>query len=214
MVNQNTDPLVGQLGKVKTGTDIIYNKTNDTIAAMNSLFNGNFGTNLIDKLQEIINKFKEFYDLYTEAFSDSFNVTNSRGGGIHFYGAGGYTPVYAKGGIVSHKDSNALDPLARSLGEHHMVPVKEGEIILNKDQQEALLKSLNLVDYSSRTNPTGLVKRPATYRTSSSVAPVFTLNGNLVNVEGSVSNENLKTIQKQIDARMNQMFKVVQKGHI
>ena len=151
--------------------------------------------------------------MYTQAFSEYFNVIGPTGAGMHFYGAGGYIP-YAKGGIVSHKDSNVLDPIARSLGEHHMIHVKDGKIILNKNQQESLLKSLNLVDYSLMTNPTGSVKRPTAYWSSPSTTPVFTLNGNLINVEGSVSDTNLKTIQKQIDARMNQMFKVVQKGHI
>ena len=38
----------------------------------------------------------------------------------------------ARGGIVSPKDSNALDGLARSVGEDHLVPLQEGEAVIPK----------------------------------------------------------------------------------
>lgn len=61
--------------------------------------------------------------------------------GISVIPAGGNLPRYrnvpigggrAKGGIISPKDSNALDGLARSVGEDHLVPLQEGEAVIPK----------------------------------------------------------------------------------
>lgn len=61
--------------------------------------------------------------------------------GISVIPAGGNLPRYrnipigggrAKGGIISPKDSNALDGLARSVGEDHLVPLREGEAVIPK----------------------------------------------------------------------------------
>lgn len=40
---------------------------------------------------------------------------------------------YSKGGVITSKDSNELDPIAEALGEDHMVAVKEGELVVPKD---------------------------------------------------------------------------------
>lgn len=57
----------------------------------------------------------------------------------------GYASGFAKGGIVSNKDSGELDYIAKSIGEDHMVALKNGEAVIPENtvqNNSSLVKSL------------------------------------------------------------------------
>ena len=122
----------------------------------NELLNGRTGrwTKFSEEYASIQKQLKEVTDQIEalaarmESYASQMESAASRAkaaantiNGISVIPAGGNLPRYrnvpigggrAKGGIISPKDSNALDGLARSVGEDHLVPLQEGEAVIPK----------------------------------------------------------------------------------
>ncbi len=118
---------------------------------------------------------------------------------------------YAKGGLVTKEKDNPLNAIAKSVGEDTMIAAKEGEIVLDPGSAKKFSELVRLLRYSPQSSLLSAVNNrtwsnPPSFNNSASSLGAVTITNEL-NVNGSIDNDNLKSVQRQIDASIQKYTK-------
>lgn len=118
---------------------------------------------------------------------------------------------YAKGGIITKEDAGFLDPLAKSVGEDHMIAAKDGEGILTQVQTSELMKLIPNMENFNRIIP-NLIPEVNTMINPNAVksnSPTVQIHyDNLVQVQGDVNNSNIRQMEQIVDNAITKQFNI------
>lgn len=117
------------------------------------------------------------------------------------------TSKKAKGGLITKKSAGSFDSIAKSIGEDHMIAVKDNETVLTPVQTQGWLKLIDNLDAYNKSLQPDIIK-PNIPKNSNIPNSTVTLNyDHLIEVQGDVNNSNIKDIENAVINSVNEQIK-------
>lgn len=162
-----------------------------------------------DEQWKVYSNGKEVYTASSQSAAQSYIVAEQ---GKKKGNSGNYTiRKAAKGGIITKEDSGFLDPIARSVGEDHIIAAKDGESILTQVQTEEFMKLIPNMENFNKIIP-NIIPDINTMVSPNAVKPnsptVQIHYDNLVQVQGDVNNSNIRQMEQIVDNAITKQFNI------